>query len=653
MFTFVYVNALDVNSTSGNLSSVVTDLSITSLKVTGTVDARDFAFINEKLTKLQTLDLASTAVEEFQDHTSDGFVLNRAATVPRYAFFGNTHLVTVKFPASATTIGDGALAGCVKVSTVTLPTKLDSIGLAAFDYCEALTSVTFPATIRAIGEYAFAHSGLKTLTFKPASSSAVANSAFADCKQLTSVTLGKNITQIDENAFAGCEKMATVKLDTNSGLLSIGACAFERTAITSLDFLSATNVQTISDFAFANTSIVTAAVQSSVANIGDGLFFYNDRLQSAMLSSDKLPAFTFAGSKLVDLGTILTDKTTEIGEYAFYNNSKVAEFTVPADVNFIGTRAMAGMTGLKSIEAKPTLVPRLGDDVWEGVDQKAVTLVVAEDMVQAYSNELQWKEFYISSGVKGDVNLDGKVNVGDVGAIYSVILGLDLTHESRADVNLDNKINVADCASEYKIIMTGGSSNARNYLAKLGDSNDLLAANNVEIKSNEPAVVAFTLENENNYSAFQMDVHLPRGLKLTDVKLAGRSRGLNMGYNEITEGHYRIVAHAAEATLVAGSGAMLELSIADDGDFGGNDLIEVSDVLFVEEDVTCHYLEPLTIAASTTTGVKNINNDIEEGPVDVYNLQGQMLRRGVERSNATAGLPAGIYIVGGKKVIVE
>ena len=38
-------------------------------------------------------------------------------------------------------------------------------------------------------------------------------------------------------------------------------------------------------------------------------------------------------------------------------------------------------------------------------------------------------------------------------------------------------------------------------------------------------------------------------------------------------------------------------------------------------------------------------------PVDVYSLQGVQLRKNVERGEALKGLPAGIYIVGGKKVV--
>ena len=55
-----------------------------------------------------------------------------------------------------------------------------------------------------------------------------------------------------------------------------------------------------------------------------------------------------------------------------------------------------------------------------------------------------------------------------------------------------------------------------------------------------------------------------------------------------------------------------------------------------------------------TTGVKDISIDnSDNGPVDVYSVNGQLLRQGVDRNNATQGLPAGVYIVGGKKVLVK
>ena len=53
---------------------------------------------------------------------------------------------------------------------------------------------------------------------------------------------------------------------------------------------------------------------------------------------------------------------------------------------------------------------------------------------------------------------------------------------------------------------------------------------------------------------------------------------------------------------------------------------------------------PTGIAEATTAAGQKVS---------VYTLAGQLLRSGVDRSRATLGLPAGIYVVGGKKVLVR
>ncbi len=58
---------------------------------------------------------------------------------------------------------------------------------------------------------------------------------------------------------------------------------------------------------------------------------------------------------------------------------------------------------------------------------------------------------------------------------------------------------------------------------------------------------------------------------------------------------------------------------------------------------------------SSSSGVDDIiiDNDNADSSVDVYNLSGVRLRTNVNRPDATAGLPAGFYIVGGRKVAVK
>lgn len=58
------------------------------------------------------------------------------------------------------------------------------------------------------------------------------------------------------------------------------------------------------------------------------------------------------------------------------------------------------------------------------------------------------------------------------------------------------------------------------------------------------------------------------------------------------------------------------------------------------------------VADDGTTGIEELTGDAE-GVVDVYNLSGIKVRAGVDAAEALQGLPMGLYIVGGKKVMVK
>lgn len=72
-----------------------------------------------------------------------------------------------------------------------------------------------------------------------------------------------------------------------------------------------------------------------------------------------------------------------------------------------------------------------------------------------YSRKLAWlkEQWGEPEIVLGDVNLDGEVTVGDVTAIYDVILGLDDSYAEFADINGDGEVTVADVTLDYDIIL--------------------------------------------------------------------------------------------------------------------------------------------------------------------------------------------------------
>lgn len=61
----------------------------------------------------------------------------------------------------------------------------------------------------------------------------------------------------------------------------------------------------------------------------------------------------------------------------------------------------------------------------------------------------------------------------------------------------------------------------------------------------------------------------------------------------------------------------------------------------------------LVMAEGASSAIDDIATDASEAIVNVYNLQGMLIRANVAASEATEGLATGLYIVGGKKVYVQ
>ena len=150
----------------------------------------------------------------------------------------------------------------------------------------------------------------------------------------------------------------------------------------------------------------------------------------------------------------------------------------------------------------------------------------------------------------------------------------------------------------------------------------------------------------------QLDLLMPQGLSIDNVTTTSRTSGMVMGFNEIEPGKWRVLIHSGNA-MKDNEGDILNIIVKAGDDFGGNEFITINNIIAVEPSERTHLINEISVAVGTTTGVSDINANINDGPVDVYNLNGQLLRKQVERNEATQGLPAGIYIVGGKKVIVK
>lgn len=433
----ITARALDVTTAAGTLSTLVGDTHITELTVSGTMDYRDFHFIADNLKQLQTLDLTNVTIEGSnrgdRRYWQDAYV---ADELPVGALSG-LNVTFVKLPSSLHSIGEAALAGCRFLVDVTLPSSLDSIGEYAFAGCTALTSVTLPASVRVVAAGAFVHCTALT-RFEVAPSSRLIRldaTALMDCPSLTTVALGPAIQVIGEQALLGA-------------------------GVEHLDLTANTSLTEIGDWALAMSPLSEVSLPLSVTKVGQGAFFYNTGLHVIRLGGhlDSLNDYLLAGTGL-QTAPDLTG-VSRIGNYVFYNVDSLTTVALPASVAWLGDYAMAGMIGMASLTSNAEEVPELGENVWAGVNQKQVLLVVPDASREAYQSTEQWMEFlFDTSWLRGDVNNDGEVNIADVNTLIDIILGgrFDDATMMRADVNEDGEIGIGDINAVMDIILNPNS----------------------------------------------------------------------------------------------------------------------------------------------------------------------------------------------------
>ena len=122
----------------------------------------------------------------------------------------------------------------------------------------------------------------------------------------------------------------------------------------------------------------------------------------------------------------------------------------------------------------------------------------------AYGDENFADHIIISraSGIKGDVNGDGEVNIADVNAVIDVILGSG--SNTFADVNKDGEINIADVNVIIDIILGGGTPQDNHEYVDMGlPSGTLWATMNIGANTPEEYGSYFAwgeTETKDNYN---------------------------------------------------------------------------------------------------------------------------------------------------------
>ena len=505
------VQAVTVQCEPGKLSTLLANRTVTELTVLGSMDARDFKYIVEHQRQVTSLNLFSVSV--VSHHSNKPLYANvrdyKADELPTMALAQLTHLKQLTLPAQVTTIGEGALAACTSLTTVTLPQELRSLGKYAFAGCTALTTVALPSRLITIDDGAFAQcTALTTVTLAQPISPNPGTSPFEQAPA--------NVRHVGSKAFEGCIKLKSVALGNQ--VQTIGDAAFAGTKLTSADLSGMTMLTQVGDWAYAQTNITQAALPNTTTELGRGAFMLNPSLTHVTLPNKlaTLSPLTLAGSSQLSDIDLRQSSIDTIGAYALYNLSHVSHIVLPASTQYLGDKAMAGMTGLEQITTYASSVPELGEDVWDGVDQPSVVLKVPANSADYYLSADQWRLFNIQlSSLLGDVNDDGLIDIADLNAIINYMLGSPniVFIFDAADIDQNGEIDISDVNGIINLmlgkIMAMPSSVEPN-------TTDALNIDNFAIAAGERHTIDVLLDDTRTYTSLQCVIHLPQGLSLVD-----------------------------------------------------------------------------------------------------------------------------------------
>ena len=213
--TFFSVTHLIVNNPNGGelndqiLAQGGNARKLTSLKINGTLNARDWTIIQNFMTNLEEIDLSETNL----------------TSMPENAFNGKGLLKLVKLPSTVTIINGGAFANC-----------------------NALTTIEGCENVKEIG-----------------------GSAFANCSQLKNFPFGDKLSRIESwNTFENCQSLPR-KLNLPASLTYLGGGAFNYPGIEAVDFSACANLERIEHSSVGNAKSVILPETGSYSLGGEAL----------------------------------------------------------------------------------------------------------------------------------------------------------------------------------------------------------------------------------------------------------------------------------------------------------------------------------------------------------------------------------------------
>ena len=561
----------------------------------------------------------------------------RSTTVPQHvktigdnAYMGNWRMKNVVLNDSVEYIGDNAFRG-IAVRSFTVPDKVTHLGTRFLAYCDSLRSVTVGAGVTSLGYASFAMDSVLTSVTLPAGLKTVAGSAFIKCKMLPGVTLPEGLETIGDLAFFSMDSLRSVNIP--STVKSIGNSAFAH-----------------------SNSLERIELPFGLRYFGQNVFTGCHALHTAVLPSDmkSIPIETFyaTGLKTIELPNGLR----AIGDRAFADCDSLLSIDIPQTVDTLGSRVFEsdsvlqkvtlpdGLTALKEPfylchNLKSVHLPESLTEIANGLFYDNPYL--AEVNVPGHITRIGDGAFYKCAALKQFPFPTSLTEIGDFGFSYcrnleTITIGGNLTKIGEGCFGYNNVIEELDIPAGMERIGERafvGCGNLRRV--SFPDENHFVAYGlfaycnklaEVKLSPNTQTISAYAFSNCSSLKT----IKLPQTLEYLDWDAFENCVGLDTVECESPTP----LALDEEANPFPGINADCVLLVPD----GSIDS-------YKQATVWKNFRFIIDRATTGISAVRNGDRVLDKQPV--YNLRGQYVGDSLE------GLPGGIYITRGKKIVVK
>ena len=598
----------------------------------------------------------------------------------QHLYLNDNEVMDLVVPDDVGAIGDYAFINCSGLTSVTIPNSVTSVGEYAFNGCSGLTRVSLSESVTSIGKQAFYNSpAIETVTCMAAAPPAWDDIAMFttnvynhtplyvpmgskrayivdQCWGQFATIIGKEI-QDDVLATGISLNQSQMSMIVGSNSLLTATVLPDSTTNKTVNWTSsAPAVATVDDNGLVTavapgTATITATTTdgsdlsaSCVVTVTEDLSDYDNYLSLndveafhgdtivipvAMTNAESIIAFQTDiflpdGLEIVqEDGDYMIDPSSRMTRTHTIMSNQVSSGAVRVICYSSNYKPFTGNSG----DDLFYITVKVADDA-EGdyTIQLKNTLLTNTDFVDLVSPDVA-ANVNVKAYLLGDANNSGSVTVTDVVVTAQYVLELNPNPfiYDAADVNFDGNITVAD-VSRIAWMVLNPTLNVPKRAPALRNNGDSMSGEGITLAAGETRTVSIALDNETDYSAFQLDLTLPDGLTASNFALTDRAGSHAFDVNTLKGGKTRALCYSPVLTAIRGhEGAVLTFDVTATAAVDG--AIQVDGIELVTTGCQSVLLDGFAIGVTNASSVNEVAVGKTVARVDYFNVAGQHLDR--------------------------